>query len=78
VATVAVEKTDGCQLYLPPSAAAPGSPFQLVTAKTSEVNVTVLPESEADDSTEHAVPEQYVSCFRDGRLVTSAAAHSGA
>jgi adenylyl cyclase-associated protein len=50
-----------------------------VTAKSSEVNLTVVPadpESDAD-AVEHPVPEQFISSFKAGRLVTVAASHSG-
>lgn len=51
---------------------------QLVTAKSSEVNLTVVPDPETDrDAVEHAVPEQFISSFQGGRLVTVAASHGG-
>jgi adenylyl cyclase-associated protein len=58
----------------------------VVTARCSEVNVVVVPEPPApgsaeDDSQgpeEHPVPEQFVSTFKAGKLVTVAASHSGA
>jgi adenylyl cyclase-associated protein len=52
----------------------------VVTAKSSEINVVVVPDAETDpeaDPVEHAVPEQFISTFRGGRLVTVAAVHSG-
>jgi adenylyl cyclase-associated protein len=82
--TVSVDKTDGCQLFVPRGVALDSSfGFQLVTAKSSEVNVTVVPsETEMDkegmDAVEHAVPEQFVSTFgKDGRLGTVPASHGG-
>jgi hypothetical protein len=50
---------------------------QLVTAKSSEVNLTVVPADPNEDAVEHAVPEQFISSFKGGRLVTVAASHSG-
>jgi adenylyl cyclase-associated protein len=51
---------------------------QVVTAKSSEVNVVVVPDNpEKEDAVEHAVPEQFVSNFKDGKLVTTAASHGG-
>ena len=52
--------------------------FQLVTAKCSEVNVVVVPSNPEQDSAEHPVPEQFISSFKGGKLVTLAAVHSGA
>jgi hypothetical protein len=57
----------------------PHTPPQLVTAKSSEVNLTVVPadpDSDAD-AVEHAVPEQFISSFQGGKLVTVAASHGG-
>jgi len=79
VPTVAIEKTDGAQVYLPKKVSQ-NEDFQLVTAKCSEVNVVVVPEegNEADEPVEHPVPEQFISSFKGGKMVTTAAAHSGA
>lgn len=53
--------------------------LQLVTAKSSEVNVNVVPSDPNSnaDAVEHAVPEQFISSFKDGKLITVAASHSG-
>ncbi|KXZ41813.1 CAP1 protein [Gonium pectorale] len=86
VPTLSVEKTDGVQMFVSKKMAADPN-FQVVTAKCSAVNVVVLPgegegegaEAEAEaDPEEHPVPEQFISTFRNGKLVTVAAAHSGA
>ncbi len=53
------------------------SSMQLVTAKASEVNVTVVPKNDVEDPVEHAVAEQFISTFKAGRLLTVAAVHSG-
>eukprot|EP00878_Enallax_costatus_P032872 GHUV01036191.1.p2 GENE.GHUV01036191.1~~GHUV01036191.1.p2 ORF type:complete len:106 (-),score=21.15 GHUV01036191.1:129-446(-) len=51
---------------------------QVVTAKSSEVNVLVVAANpEAEDVAEHAVPEQFISTFERGKLVTVAASHGG-
>lgn len=51
---------------------------QLVTAKASEVNlVVVAAEPQQQGAAEHAVPEQFISTFKNGRLVTVAASHGG-
>jgi adenylyl cyclase-associated protein len=52
--------------------------LQVVTAKSSEVNlVVVAADPSAEDAVEHAVPEQFISTFKDGKLVTTAASHGG-
>jgi adenylyl cyclase-associated protein len=52
--------------------------LQVVTAKSSEVNVLVTPANpETEDVAEHAVPEQFISSFKGGKLVTTAACHGG-
>lgn len=52
--------------------------MQVVTAKSSEVNILVVAANpEAEDVAEHAVPEQFISTFENGRLVTVAASHGG-
>lgn len=78
VPTVSVDKCDGCQVFIP-EAVAKGGSFQLVTAKSSEVNLTVVPADpdSGADAEEHAVPEQFISTFQGSRLVTVAASHSG-
>jgi adenylyl cyclase-associated protein len=74
---MSIDKCDGCQLFI--SKAVAGNPdFQVVTAKSSEVNVVVMADNpEKEDAVEHAVPEQFVSNFKDGKLVTTAASHGG-
>ena len=49
----------------------------ITTAKSSAINV-VVPGSGESDPVELPVPEQFVSTFRDGKLVTEAVMHSGA
>ncbi|WIA15636.1 hypothetical protein OEZ85_002263 [Tetradesmus obliquus] len=51
---------------------------RVVTAKLSEVNLLVLAANpDAEDVAEHAVPEQFISTFVNGKLVTTAASHGG-
>jgi len=64
--------------------AAGGSPslfwfwLQVVTAKSSELNlVLVAADPSAEDVVEHPVPEQFISTFKDGKLITTAASHGG-
>lgn len=61
------------QLYL--SEASLG--VAITTAKSSAMNV-VVPGSRDSDPLELPVPEQFVSTFQDGKLVTEAVMHSGA
>eukprot|EP00897_Mesotaenium_endlicherianum_P004116 jgi/Mesen1/3732/ME000203S02821 len=71
--TIAVDNTNGCQLYL--SATSVGA--ALTTAKSSEVNVLVPGASPKDDLVEHALPEQFLNIFQDGHFVTTSVSHSG-
>ncbi|DBA84277.1 TPA: hypothetical protein ACH3X2_006334 [Trebouxia sp. C0005] len=71
--TIAIDKTDGIALYL--SEASLG--VAITTAKSSAINV-VVPGNGESDPLELPVPEQFVSTFRDGKLLTEAVTHSGA
>ncbi|GLC36585.1 hypothetical protein PLESTB_000164600 [Pleodorina starrii] len=78
VPTISVEKTDGAQIYLSQECSSDPN-FQIVSAKCSSINVVVVPaENDTEDPREHPVPEQYISTFQGGRLVTVASEHSGA
>lgn len=72
VATVAIDNSTGCQLYLPASAAAADT--RVVTSKSSAVNV-LMPPRPGDDPVEAAVPEQFVTVYRGGKWVTEPADH---
>ena len=61
------------QLYL--SEASLG--VAITTAKSSAINV-VVPGSDGMDPLELPVPEQFVSTFKHGKLITEAVMHSGA
>jgi len=63
-----IDKTSGCQLYL--SQAALDS--EIVTSKSSEMNVLI---PSGDDVIELAIPEQYRSVIKDGKLVTEISSH---
>ncbi|KAI8476335.1 MAG: adenylate cyclase-associated CAP [Monoraphidium minutum] len=77
VPTMSIDKSDGCQLFINADVAA--GDFQLVTAKSSEINLTVVPAdpNSGADAVELPVPEQFISSFKGGKLVTVAASHSG-
>ena len=59
-------------MYLPAAAL---DIVNITTAKSSEVNIAVS--GMADDLLEHAIPEQFVSVFRNGKLITEPISHGG-
>lgn len=61
------------QLYI--SQASLGA--DITTAKSSEVNVMVPGSTPDADLAEHAIPEQYVSKYENGKYVTLPVSHSG-
>jgi adenylyl cyclase-associated protein len=71
VPTVSVDKTDGCQVFLGPKSFG----AELLTAKSSEVNVVCVPGEGAapdDEPTETPVPEQFVTKrSADGKWTTA-------
>ena len=72
--TVSVDKTDGCQLFMPVAAL---EVTEIFTAKSSEVNVVAMGTNEEEEPQEFAIPEQFVSKYKDGKVVTEAVTHSG-
>ncbi|XP_065856597.1 cyclase-associated protein 1 [Euphorbia lathyris] len=72
--TISVDNTSGCQLYL--------SQYSLessiTTAKSSEINVLVPGAQPNGDLVEHALPQQYIHAYKDGRFETTPVSHSGA
>ena len=75
--TVAVDATDGCQLYLPAAALAETA---ITTAKSSGVNVVAVAAEGGEggeEAREWALPEQFVSVFAGGRWATAPVAHGG-
>ncbi|MED6134364.1 F-actin-capping protein subunit alpha [Stylosanthes scabra] len=72
--TISVDNTGGCQIYLSKNSLE----TSISTAKSSEINIMV-PGAEPDgDWVEHALPQQYIHVFKDGRFETTSASHSGA
>ena len=69
VPTVAIEKTDGCQVYL----SRKSMDTQIVSSKSSAMNVLV-PNEHDDDFTEHPVPEQFKTSIdlKSRKLATTA------
>ncbi len=64
----------GCvvQLYL----SADSLGVDITTAKSSEVNVIVPGATPEADLVEHAIPEQYLSQYKNGKFVTAPVSHS--
>ncbi|KAJ9152692.1 hypothetical protein P3X46_026228 [Hevea brasiliensis] len=71
--TVSVDNTSGCQLYLSKDSLG----ASITTAKSSEINVLVPGADPNGDWVEHALPQQFVNEFKDGRFVTTPVSHSG-
>lgn len=73
--TLAVDSSDGCQLFIPQAAL---QAVELTTAKSSELNVVALAgegDGEAEPQ-EWAIPEQFVSRYVGGKFVTEPVQHS--
>jgi len=71
VPSFAIDKTAGCQIYLSKGAL----DTEIVTSKSSEMNV-LLPTSDPEqDLVEIAIPEQYKTTVKNGRLVTEIVQH---
>jgi adenylyl cyclase-associated protein len=76
--TISVEKTDGCQLFMYADAL---EKTEITSANISEFNVVALIQGggngEEEEPAEFAIPEQYVSRYRQGKMVTEIVTHSG-
>lgn len=64
VASISIDKTDGCQVYLSKDSLN----AEIISAKSSEMNV-LFPKGE--DFVEHPVPEQFKTTIKGGKLVTA-------
>lgn len=71
--TIAVDNTNGCQLYLGRSSL----DAAITTAKSSAINVLVPGPTDDSDPVEHALPEQFLNSFKDGQFTTTPVSHSG-
>jgi len=71
VPSISVDKTSGCQLYLGKEALA----TEIYSSKSSEMNVMIPGKTENDDLVEIAIPEQYRTVVRDGKLHTECTSH---
>jgi Adenylate cyclase associated (CAP) C terminal len=66
--------TPNTQLYLPETQLS----CDVTTAKSSGVNIIVMPGTEDGLPVETAVPEQFVTRYKDGQWVTTPVSHSAA
>ncbi|KAK4058737.1 suppressor of rasval19 [Microbotryomycetes sp. JL221] len=74
VPTITVDGCDSGQIYLSKSSLE----VEIITAKTSSINVSLPVEGEDDGVFEEkAVPEQLKTIVKDGKLVTSVVEHAG-
>lgn len=69
VPTVTIEKTDGCQIYLSKNSLS----TEIVSSKSSGMNVLVPSETEENDFSEQPVPEQFKTTLdlKTRKLVTT-------
>jgi len=70
VPNICIDKTSGCQVYLSESA----FDTEIVSSKSSEMNV-LLPGGEDQDLIEMAIPEQFKTIIKDGKLFTESNSH---
>lgn len=71
--TISVDNTAGCQLYLSKDSLG----ASITTAKSSEINVLVPGSGPDGDWGEHALPQQFINVFKNGRFETTPVSHSG-
>ena len=73
--TVIIDKTDGCQLFL----SRENADIEILSAKSSELNVVLPQEDSALDPKEFAVAEQLrtVIDLASNKLITTAVEHKG-
>lgn len=71
--TVMVDATDGGQIYL----SRESLDVEIVTAKTSALNVSLPSGQEEGEFVERALPEQLKSVVVNGKLVTNVLEHTG-
>jgi len=75
VPAVAMDKSSGISLQL--SATGAATPPDIVTSNVSEINLVVPGRQVDDDPIEIALPEQYITHYKDFRVHTEPVAHSG-
>jgi len=72
VGTISVDKCEGTQLIMSEASLH----ADVISAKSSELNIIVPGKTPADDYKEHPIPEQFVSKFVKGKYVTTALEHA--
>lgn len=73
VTTVTIDKCEGTTVIL--SRASLGA--EVVSAKSSELNIQMPGATDKDEFKEVAIPEQFVSKYTGGKWVTECMAHTG-
>jgi len=73
VKTVNIDKCSGTQIIL----SRDSLDAEIVSAKSSELNIVVPGATDADEYKEHPIPEQFVSKYVNGKFVTECMAHTG-
>jgi len=71
VPCMAVDKTSGCQIYLSKDSLE----TEVVTSKSSEMNILIPGATPNDDMVEISVPEQFKTVVKGTKLVTEAVSH---
>jgi adenylyl cyclase-associated protein len=71
--TCAIDKTDGCILYLSKECLG----IEIFTSKSSELNVSIPGKNPNDDYIELPVAEQFKTVVKDNALVTGVVEHKG-
>lgn len=71
--TLTIEKTDGMQVYLSKDSL----DVEILTAKSSEMNISVPGKTENDDLVESPIPEQFKTVYDGSKWVTNTVVHSG-
>ena len=71
--TVSIDKTDGFQLYLSKD----GLETEILTSKSSEMNILIPGKKEDDDMVETPIPEQFKTIFKNGKWHTALVEHTG-
>lgn len=71
--TVSIDKTDGFQLYLSKD----GLETEILTSKSSEMNILIPGAKVDDDMVETPIPEQFKTVFKNGKWHTSLVEHTG-
>jgi len=72
--TVSIDKTDGAQIYLSKD----GLATEVLSSKSSEMNVLIPGAKVDDDMIEIPIPEQFKTIYVDGKFKTELVEHSSA